>query len=121
MKTKALALCHSANFDSNHRDVKISTYAVLFFGTPHSGARGVELVHWMGRLLSVYMYTNDTVLKALYHDSDELERIQKLYSNASQGIKSIFFFEQYPTPIMGGITKLVSQLDSYFVRSLISG
>jgi hypothetical protein len=65
------------------------------------------------------MYTNDTILKALRQDSDELERIQKLYLSASQGITSIFFYEQYPTPIMGGITKLVSQLNNQYFLTLI--
>jgi hypothetical protein len=108
---KALTLSHSSSFSSHHRDMRVSTYAVLFFGTPHSGAKGVELAQWMGRLLSACMHTNDIVLKDLNQDSDELERIQRLYLSASEGIKSIFFYEEYPTSIMPGVAKLVSSSD----------
>jgi hypothetical protein len=103
-----IALSHSADRNSHHRGIKVSTYAILFFGTPHSGANGVELAQWMGRLLSVYMYTSDSLLKDLIRDSNELEKIQKFYGSASKGIKTFFFYEEYPTPIIGGFSKLVS-------------
>ncbi|KAG8779363.1 hypothetical protein FRC16_003451, partial [Serendipita sp. 398] len=105
---KALILCHGDDLetDRNLRDISTSTLAVLFFGTPHSGANGVQLAEWMSRLLSMYMYTNDRLLKQLGRDSSELENIQRLYSPASKRISTIFFYEEDPTPILGGMENL---------------
>jgi hypothetical protein len=106
--TQVVALSHGAHPNSHHRSIKVSTHAILFFGTPHSGANGVELAQWVGTLLSVYMYTSDSLLKDLIRDSHELEKIQKFYGSASKGIRTFFFYEEYPTPIIGGVAKLVS-------------
>ncbi|PVF97307.1 hypothetical protein CPB86DRAFT_707172 [Serendipita vermifera] len=104
---KALALCNGANHKSDYKSIRVSTFAILFFGTPHSGANGVELAQWMGKLLSVYMFTDNTILKDLSRDSDHLQSIQAFYLDASEGIKSIFFYEALPTPLMKGIAELI--------------
>ncbi|KAG9024276.1 hypothetical protein FS842_005502, partial [Serendipita sp. 407] len=106
---KALVLCHGDDFETtgNLRDILVSTFAILFFGTPHSGANGVQLAEWMGRVLSVCMSTNDRILKALNRDSPELENIQRLYLPASKRINTIFFYEEYPTPIVTGMAELI--------------
>ncbi|PVF91601.1 hypothetical protein CPB86DRAFT_688035, partial [Serendipita vermifera] len=104
---KALALCHGASYNSDSRYIKVSTYGILFFGTPHSGANNVELAQWMGKLLSVYTFTDDTILKDLNRDSTELQSIQTFYLGASGRIKSIFFYEVLPTPLMKGVAELI--------------
>ncbi|KAG9055139.1 hypothetical protein FS842_003036 [Serendipita sp. 407] len=106
---KALVLCHGDDFGTkgSFRDILVSTFAILFFGTPHSGANGVQLAEWMGRVLSVCMSTNDRILKALSRDSSELESIQRLYLPASKQINTIFFYEEYPTPIIRGMEELI--------------
>ncbi|PVF91216.1 hypothetical protein CPB86DRAFT_719899, partial [Serendipita vermifera] len=104
---QALALCHGAGYNPDHRSIKVSTYAVLFFGTPHSGANSVNLAQWMGRLLSVYMFTDDRILKDLDRDSIALESIQTFYLGASEYIKSIFFYETLPTPLIQGVAELI--------------
>ncbi|KAG8818980.1 hypothetical protein FRC17_010639 [Serendipita sp. 399] len=102
---KALVHCHLRNHKSGHRlrSIVTSTVAVLFFGTPHSGANGVQLVEWMCRLLSIYRSTSNKVLKDLKKDSSALEELQANYLPASEGIDTIFFYEAYETPIVGGI------------------
>ncbi|KAG9029304.1 hypothetical protein FS842_004595, partial [Serendipita sp. 407] len=106
---KALVLCHCADFKTGHhlRDISTSTSSILFFGTPHSGANGIQLAEWMGRVLSMCMSTNDRILKALNRDSSELENIQRLYLPASERISTIFFYEEYATPIVRGIEELI--------------
>lgn len=106
-KFKAIALSHGADTVSEHRSIKVSTSAILFFGTPHFGANGVELAKWLTKLLSVYKYKNPKLLKALSRDSDELEEIQESYLRASEHIKTITFFEEIETPIWGGYSELV--------------
>ncbi|KAG8779610.1 hypothetical protein FRC16_003375 [Serendipita sp. 398] len=115
---KMLVLCHSDGFntDGNLRDIYVSTFAILFFGTPHSGANGVPLAELMGRMLSVYMHTNDLVLKDLGRDSSELEDIQRMYLPASNRINTIFFYEEYRTPIFGGMEKLIVPRPSAIIQ-----
>ena len=75
----------------------MSTHAILFFGTPHSGLEGTTLLTAINRLASVYMKSTNVVLKDLQAHSSELENIQSLYVAASEKISSIFFAEEYAT------------------------
>ncbi|PVF93981.1 protein prenylyltransferase [Serendipita vermifera] len=104
---KALTLCNIPDYNSERRQIKVSTYGVLFFGTPHSGANGIGLARSVGKLLSVYMFTDDSMLNDLNHNSAQLENIQTFYLDASKRIKSIFFYETEPTPMVSGIAELI--------------
>ncbi|KAG8823119.1 hypothetical protein FRC17_009403 [Serendipita sp. 399] len=53
------------------------------------------------------MSTNNTILKELSRDSSTLEEIQALYLQSSDRIDTIFFYEEYPTPIVGGLAKRI--------------
>ena len=96
---QALVICHNQSLESKGdlRDVLVSTHAILFFGTPHSGLEGTTLVTAINRLASVYMKTTDVILNDLQAHSSELESIQSLYVAASEKISSIFFCEEYAT------------------------
>ncbi|KAG9052689.1 hypothetical protein FS842_009401 [Serendipita sp. 407] len=98
------------------RDIVVSTFAILFFGTPHPGANGVELAKWMGRVLSVCMSTNDRTLRGLNRESSELEKIQSLYLTASKRVNTIFFYEEYPTPIVKGVSQMIAPSHSAVVQ-----
>ena len=113
---KAIGICNTQDFESKtpFRDILVSTHAILFFGTPHSGTNGVELLRFMNRLASVFMKTNDTVLKHLKVNSPELDTIQKDYLSASRNIGAIFFYEEYTTPIIGGRRDMVSTKGGQF-------
>ena len=107
---KAICICNTHGFESKtpFRDILVSTHAILFFGTPHSGTNGVELLRFINRLASVVMKTNDVVLKCLTPNSPELDTIQKDYLTASGKIDAVFFYEEYTTPIVGGRREMVS-------------
>lgn len=94
----ALVICHNQSLESkcDLRDILISTHAILFFGTPHSGT-DTTLVEAVNRLASVYMETTDIILKDLRSNSSELENVQSLYVEASANINSIFFTGGYTT------------------------
>ncbi|CCA75354.1 related to tetratricopeptide repeat domain protein-Neosartorya fischeri [Serendipita indica DSM 11827] len=94
----ALVICHNQSLESkcDLRDILISTHAILFFGTPHSGT-DVTLLEAVNRLALVYMETTDIILKDLRSNSSELENVQSLYAQASTTIESIFFYGQYTT------------------------
>ncbi|PVF95828.1 TPR-like protein [Serendipita vermifera] len=106
---KALGQCHATGFNNllHHRAIKVSTFGILYFGTPHSGANGVQLAEWLGMLCSIFMYTTNKVVKDLCQGSEQLEEIQHMYLQASDDIKSIFFYETYRTPIVWGFSKLI--------------
>ena len=109
---KALVICHNQSLESKShlRDLLVSTHGVLFFGTPHSGTNDVAILQILNRLLSVYMKTTDIVLQHLKANSSELENIQRLYSSASERLNTVCFYEEYPTPIVGGRQELASVL-----------
>ena len=113
-RLKALIICHNQSLESKGhlRDVLVSTHGVLFFGTPHSGTNGVALLQFMNRLLSVYMKTTDRVLQHLEANSSELENIQSMYLSASEGLNAVCFYEEYPTPIVGGRQELARTIHS---------
>ncbi|CAG7853304.1 SubName: Full=Related to kinesin light chain {ECO:0000313/EMBL:CCA74635.1} [Serendipita indica DSM 11827] len=95
---QAIILCHNQTLNSTNklRDILVSTHAVLFFGTPHSGVKGADLLEVLNRLLSVYMKTTNVILQHLKENSPELENIQGLYISASEKIHTVFFYEIVP-------------------------
>lgn len=99
----ALVICHNQRLDSKAdlRDVLVSTHAIFFFGTPHSGVENTTLLEAINRLAAVYMETTDLILKELRAHSFELEDIQSLYVAASQNINVIFLCEEYPDTNIG--------------------
>ena len=113
---KAICICNTHDYESKtpFRDILVSTHAVLFFGTPHSGTNGVELLLLMNRLASVFIRTNNVVLQHLKVNSPELDNIQKDYLSASGKINAVFFYEEYTTPIVGGRREMVSIWNSRF-------
>ena len=97
------------------RDILVSTNAILFFGTPHSGiSESTTILDAIDRLASVYMETTDVILKDLQANSSELENIQSLYVAASERISSIFFAEEYATSGIGNRRELVRHFDVVF-------
>ncbi|CAG7850953.1 SubName: Full=Related to tetratricopeptide repeat domain protein-Neosartorya fischeri {ECO:0000313/EMBL:CCA75073.1} [Serendipita indica DSM 11827] len=95
---QALGLCHSETVGSKNdfRDILVSTHAVLFFGTPHFGVKGVELLQTMNRLLSVHLKTTKVIVRNLKENSSALDNIQRLYTSASKEIETVLFYEIVP-------------------------
>ncbi|CCA75937.1 related to kinesin light chain [Serendipita indica DSM 11827] len=96
----ALVICHTQSLTSDYhklRDVLVSTHAILFFGTPHSGLESITSLEVINRFASLYMKTTDVIIKDLQSHSSELANIQDLYTTASEKISSIFFCEEYVT------------------------
>ncbi|CCA76214.1 related to tetratricopeptide repeat domain protein-Neosartorya fischeri [Serendipita indica DSM 11827] len=106
---QALVLCHNEipGSKTQLRDILASTHAALFFGTPHSGVKGVELLQTLNRLLSVYKRTTNNVLQHLKENSPALENIQSLYTSASRKIEMVLFYEVYETRIFGGKSEMI--------------
>ncbi|KAF5709861.1 tetratricopeptide-like helical domain-containing protein [Fusarium globosum] len=54
------------------RSIKLSTYGILFMGTPHQGGNGVQLGRIVANVASVFVATDDRLFKHLERDSEWL-------------------------------------------------
>ncbi|KAG8814992.1 hypothetical protein FRC17_000902, partial [Serendipita sp. 399] len=57
------------------------------------------------------MPTTNNVLKDLKSNSDALEELRKDYLPVSEGVDTVFFYEEYETRIVGGMKKMVSKFE----------
>ena len=65
----------------------------------------------MNRILSIYLHTTSTVLQHLKANSSELESLRRMYLPASEKLNTVCFYEEYPTPIIGGRKEMARALD----------
>ncbi|KAF8512443.1 hypothetical protein BU17DRAFT_54068 [Hysterangium stoloniferum] len=81
-----------------HKAVEISTYGVIFMGTPH---QGVDLVEWTqthmdGRSLESLQV--EPLLQHLLLGSEALQQQLTQYNSISARFKTVFCYELYTTP-----------------------
>ncbi|KAH8652959.1 hypothetical protein BGZ61DRAFT_309127, partial [Ilyonectria robusta] len=79
------------------RSVKLSTYRILFMGTPHQGGNGVQLGHMLANVASVFIAADDRIIKHLERDSEWLQ--QQL---GHGDFITKFAYEEYKTPTVLG-------------------
>ncbi|XXH00698.1 hypothetical protein Hte_007048 [Hypoxylon texense] len=105
------ALIHSnathAGHLSHHRPVKVSTYGILFMGTPHSGGEGVTMGQIAQSVASIFVHTNDRVLQHLQKQSEWLSKQKDDYASIMRDFVTKFGWEVYATPLFGGLSKLI--------------
>ena len=85
----------------------VSTYGILFIGTPHQGGEGVSWGILATNLASLFARTNGEILEHLAKNSEWLEHQQALFLPISHQFETIYFYETYPTPLPGGGSLLV--------------
>ena len=83
------------------RDIKESTYGIMFFGTPHQGSKSATAGQMLARMASVAMKTNSKYIKHLEANSEWLAQLQEAYTPMMQGFKTVYFYEEYATYIPG--------------------
>ena len=107
---KALVQANSASEDhvSHHKAIELSTYGIIFLGTPHQGTDGVDLAMLLLQIQSFYSKTNDKVLKHLQRDSELLQALTSQYAAISGRFDTKFCYEVYPTHIPGGVGQVAS-------------
>jgi hypothetical protein len=103
-----------ANVSHNEhlKAIKLSTYGIIFFGTPHQGGNYVSLGKLLVNVASIFRHTSSDLLEHLEKDSEWLETQLEQYKPISADIFTIFCFESYPTTLMSGISLVVSPLAS---------
>jgi hypothetical protein len=82
--------------------IKLSTYGVIFFGTPHQGTASASLGKVLINVASIFRHTNNAILEHLERDSPWLEMQLEQYRLISSEVFTIFCFESYPTPLPMG-------------------
>ncbi|KAL9065496.1 MAG: hypothetical protein Q9161_008201 [Pseudevernia consocians] len=105
------ALLHSDRVRQGHleeeRSIKLSTYGIIFMGTPHQGAQGVSVGEILRNLAKVRGNTNDSLLKHLEEHSELLQQQSSEFTSISQDFDIKFAYETLPTPIIGGAAKVI--------------
>ena len=105
------ALILSTSYTESHlpdrRYIRVSTYGILFMGTPHQGSEGVTWGILARNLASIFANTNREILEHLAKNSEWLEYQQALFLPISNEFETIYFYEAYPTPLPGGGSLLV--------------
>ena len=108
------ALLHSDRVRQGHledeRSIKVSTYGIVFMGTPHQGGQGAKLAEFLLNLAKVQGNTNDSLLKHLEYHSELLQSQNSEFTAISQDFDIKFFYETLPTPIAAGAAITVSSL-----------
>jgi len=105
----ALVTCDLARQGHNEeqRSIKVSTYGIMFFGTPHAGANGVEFQTLLNNIGQIFVPGNSRILRLLNRDSDHLCYLTTLYSAINSDFKTICFFEEYNTPLFMGASVMI--------------
>jgi hypothetical protein len=92
----------------DHKAIHLSTYGIIFLGTPHQGVEGVNLALIILGIQSIYSQTKTSILKHLQRDSEFLQSQLSTYASISGNFDTKFFYEAYPTQIIGGARSIVS-------------
>lgn len=77
-------------------------------GTPHQGGNGVLLGELMLNVASIFMTTDNKILKHLEQNSEWLQQQLGQYAPISSDFVTKFAYEMLPTPIALGKTIMVS-------------
>jgi hypothetical protein len=108
--THQQALCYSHSATPTHRaadrHIYESTIGVLFFGTPHLGAKLAKLQQSLLSLFNFVMKVNK-IGRVLQTRSQQLRALEERYLPISNDFATVYFYEEYPTPIVGWWEELV--------------
>lgn len=62
-----------------HRPIKLSTYGIIFMGTPHQGGNGFHSGEMMVNMASIFVKADKRIIKNLEQDSEYLQQRLGLY------------------------------------------
>ncbi|KAL9038794.1 MAG: hypothetical protein Q9180_002917 [Flavoplaca navasiana] len=109
---KALVLSNLANETHlpDQKDIQMSTFAILFFGTPHQGSDMTAWGNLLVKLCGVYYQTNDRWLSHLESKSESIESGLGEFASVASRITIIYFYETLPTPTWAGGSAMVGPI-----------
>lgn len=71
----------------------MSTYGIIFAGTPHQGGEGVAWGVRLVNIASIFANTNKTTLQHLERDSEEVQRLLRDYAPISNEFVTKFAYD----------------------------
>lgn len=83
----------------SEKSIKLSTFAILYFGTPHQGGQGVGLAKIVARASSALAHTNRKLLDQVEPHAEFLQDLQSHFNSISNDFATIFFYETWEMPI----------------------
>ncbi|KAF2813521.1 uncharacterized protein BDZ99DRAFT_412343 [Mytilinidion resinicola] len=104
-----------------HCSIKLSTYGIMFMGTPHQGGSGVALGRLMVNVASVFVAADDRLLQHLERDSEWLQQQLGQYAPISSHFVTKFAFEEYATPTALGQSIMIVPRASAVVPGAADG
>ncbi|KAJ2987280.1 hypothetical protein NUW58_g4596 [Xylaria curta] len=112
------ALVYSASRTSHHirhlHSIYVSTYGILFFGTPHQGSGTANIATFVQRIVDVLVPsklvdTQSQLLDALKEGSEVLQEITDNFVPLMKHIRIYFFWEQEKTDLGYKLDYVVSE------------
>lgn len=102
------------NKTRHYRSIYVSTYGVLFFGTPH---QGFDVTTWVSRRKRTYeaMLSDDLtknrpqILDALKLNNETLQIIDRDFMQLTGKLHIYFFYEGKPTNVNGSLHYIVEE------------
>ena len=106
------ALIYSSEIRGNHtehlRSIFVSTYGILFLGTPHKGSETVEWGFLLESSCSV-VDTQTQLINALKTNSETLQNIDRQFMQLASRYRIYFFHEAKPTNLKGSLKYIVGE------------
>jgi hypothetical protein len=98
------------------KGIKLSTFGILFLGTPHEGSGAAPLGHRALKIAQVYYSINDNTIKELEEHSQWLERETGLFNTIRDSFRIRNCYETMPTPLLHGTSIVVCTRSIQFGR-----
>lgn len=93
------ALIHSKLNRDNQSTITLSTYGIVFFGTPHAGSSIASLGKLLLTLVSPVASTNTSLIRHLQQNSEWLRMQTEQFNPISSEFDIITFYETDRRPI----------------------
>jgi hypothetical protein len=103
---------HNTNVNRlpEYGSVKVSTYGILYLGTPHLGVGGTSVTTTALNIASIFVDTNSKYYKNLERHSDWLQQQCTDYLSISTDFVTKYFYETRETHIALGKRRMVQAL-----------
>ncbi|KFZ13482.1 hypothetical protein V501_03683 [Pseudogymnoascus sp. VKM F-4519 (FW-2642)] len=96
----------------DHKAIALSTYGIVFMGTPHQGGNGVALGRAIINIASIFVKADSKFIKNLERDSQLLHQQLGQFATISNQFTTKFAYETLPTPTAFGKSMIIVPIGS---------